>query len=196
MKPAGCEQVWRQHPASWPRQARAGLGLIVFCLPLLSAWHLYLVPGKRALTHSEQEEAQLKTTYMQKLQQTVTLPALQNRQQWLQQRLTQHEQQFSNSDDLAIVLAEIASAAVHHQLRLEQASPAPVIQSEHYLALPLQLRLSGHYHDIGRFAATLATFPRILILNPLQLNGSDNDDVLSLDTTVLYYGRLATANSP
>jgi len=70
--------------------------------------------------------------------------------------------------------------------------------------LPLQLRLLGRYHDIGRFAATLAAGPRTRILSNLQLSSGADDradgradsELLRLEASVLSYRRRPSEPTP
>lgn len=179
---------WR-HPAFWPKLAQCSLGLAVFTAPLLAAWLVYLRPAGAMLQHAKQEELQLQAHYRDKLLQAATVPALHARQQLLERHIEQHQQQFSDSDNLSGLLGDIATMAEHHQLTLEQATPGMPIPGNDYLALPLQVRLRGRYHDFGHFAAALAAAPRTLVLSDMQMTGSDEDHDLLLQAAILSYRR-------
>jgi len=190
-------RLLRQHPAYWPPLPRYLLCLAAFSLPLLSGWQLYLAPTIAALARATQEEAQLKTDYQRKLQQTAMLAQLQVAQATLRQRIEQHAQQFSDDEDTSAWLGEIAAIADRHLLTLEQAKPVPAMHTAHYLILPLQLRLLGRYHDIGRFSATLAAVSKTRILRDLQLSSNASEsELLRLETRVLSYRRLPPERTP
>lgn len=178
------------HPSHWQWLPRNCLNVTIFVLPILIGWYLVLLPVQQTRADLLQEEAQLKLDYLSKLQRTSTLDRLQVEREELRQTIGWHHQQFSDHDDPGLLLGEIAAIATQHQLTLEMAQPAPVIDTSYYQVFPLQLCLLGGYHDIGHFTAALAASPRLFVLAKLQLNSIDEaQDILRLQTSFLSFRR-------
>ncbi|MBB3212590.1 type IV pilus assembly protein PilO [Herbaspirillum sp. Sphag1AN] len=186
----------QRHPASWHWLPRTSLNAIIFLLSLLMGWYFLLIPAQHVINDQQQDEAQLKLDYRNKLQRTSDLDQLRVEQEELRQRIGWYHQQFSDHDDPGLLLGEIAAIATQHQLTLEMARPAAPVNTPYYQLLPLQLRLLGRYHDIGHFAAALAASPRLFVLGKLQLNSTgEAKDLLQLETSILSFRRAAAPAS-
>ncbi|MCX8115753.1 MAG: type 4a pilus biogenesis protein PilO, partial [Burkholderiaceae bacterium] len=53
---------------------------------------------------------------------------------------------------------------------------------EYYAELPIAVKVSGRYHDLGAFTSDIANLPRIVTLNNLVIQ-TGKDGTLSLDAT-------------
>jgi type IV pilus assembly protein PilO len=68
-------------------------------------------------------------------------------------------------------------------LQFELFKPASQeVMSEFYAELPITLRLSGKYHDLGAFASDVAQLSRIVTLNNIAL-AADKEGKLTMDAT-------------
>ncbi|MGJ4748944.1 type 4a pilus biogenesis protein PilO, partial [Leptospira sp. SA-E8] len=93
------------------------------------------------------------------------------------------------------MLSQINRAGRQHDLRFELFRPGPFVTHPYYVEMPITLRVTGDYHDIGAFAADLANHPRILVLDLLTLNqrtgtggpASDRGNPLTLEAVVRAY---------
>jgi type IV pilus assembly protein PilO len=81
---------------------------------------------------------------------------------------------------MAALLSDINQAGLGRGLQFELFKPGQVVVKDYYAELPIAIKVSGSYHDIGAFAADMANLPRIVTLNNLALN-TGSDGKLSLD---------------
>jgi type IV pilus assembly protein PilO len=58
--------------------------------------------------------------------------------------------------------------------------PGQVIVKDYYAELPIDIRVTGSYHDVGAFTSDIANLPRIVTLNKLNLV-TTKDNILTLD---------------
>jgi len=59
---------------------------------------------------------------------------------------------------------------------------------DYYAELPIAIRVSGRYHDIGSFAADIANLSRIVTLHNLNITaGKDLSGVLTMEATARTY---------
>lgn len=150
-------------------------------LPRLAAWAaallLVLVAGALAVLSEEYarlereraREPALQKTYRDKLAQAVNLAPLRQRKQLVQQQVQELERQLPRRSEMDALLSDLADAARRRDLGIEIFRPGALQLREHHAELPITLRLSGRYHDIGAFAADVARLPRIVALHDLQL---------------------------
>jgi type IV pilus assembly protein PilO len=81
---------------------------------------------------------------------------------------------------MAALLSDINQAGVGRGLQFELFKPGQVVVRDYYAELPIDIKVTGSYHDIGAFAADMANLPRIVTLNNLALT-TGKDGVLALD---------------
>jgi type IV pilus assembly protein PilO len=70
------------------------------------------------------------------------------------------------------------------QLAVRAVPPGQVVVKEYYAELPISVRVTGRYHDMGLFAADIANLSRIVTLNNMTLTPvKDRDGVLTMECT-------------
>ena len=65
-------------------------------------------------------------------------------------------------------------------LQFELFKPGQVLVKDYYAELPIEIKITGNYHDIGAFAGDMANLPRIVTLNNMALAAGTNG-TLTLD---------------
>jgi type IV pilus assembly protein PilO len=77
-------------------------------------------------------------------------------------------------------LTDINQAGVGRGLQFELFRPGQVVVKDYYAELPITIKISGSYHDVGAFTGDIANLPRIVTLNNLSLS-TVKDNLLTLD---------------
>jgi type IV pilus assembly protein PilO len=102
----------------------------------------------------------------------------------VQQYVTQLEKQLPSKAEMDALLSDINQAGLGRSLQFELFRPGQVSVKEYYAELPISVRVTGRYHDIGAFAADIANLSRIVTLNNLTLvPANTKDGTLTMDTT-------------
>jgi type IV pilus assembly protein PilO len=169
-------------PPSWPALPRYLLCLAVTIIVVVALWFLWLSSSDEELTAEQAKEVQLKEDYKKKLGQAVNLEALQKQREQVQQYVTQLEKQLPSKAEMDALLSDINQAGLGRSLQFELFRPGQVSVKEYYAELPIAVRVSGRYHDMGAFAADIANLSRIVTLNNLSITPL-KDGVLTMDTT-------------
>jgi type IV pilus assembly protein PilO len=169
-------------PPSWPALPRYLLCLAVTIVVVVALWFLWLSSSDEELTAEQAKEVQLKEDYKKKLAQAVNLEALQKQREQVQQYVTQLEKQLPSKAEMDALLSDINQAGLGRSLQFELFRPGQVSVKEYYAELPIAVRVSGRYHDMGAFAADIANLSRIVTLNNLSITPL-KDGVLTMDTT-------------
>ena len=79
------------------------------------------------------------------------------------------EKQLPSKSEMAALLSDINQAGVGRGLQFELFKPGQEVVRDYYAELPISIKVSGQYHDMGAFAADMANLPRIVTLNNLSL---------------------------
>jgi type IV pilus assembly protein PilO len=84
------------------------------------------------------------------------------------------------------LLSDINQAGVGRGLDFELFRPGQTNVKEYYAELPIAIKLTGKYHDLGAFASDIANLPRIVTLNNLSI-GAGKGGALTMDATAKTY---------
>lgn len=169
-------------PPSWPALPRYLLCLFVTVAVVVALWFVWLSASDEELKAEQAKEVQLREDYKKKLAQAVNLDALKKQREQVQQYVTQLEKQLPSKAEMDALLSDINQAGLGRSLQFELFRPGQVSVKEYYAELPISIRVSGRYHDIGAFAADIANLSRIVTLNNMSITPI-KDGVMSMDTT-------------
>jgi len=167
-------------PGQWPfiPQMLCGLGTLLGVVVL--GWFLYLSSQKEELEAGEQEEVQLREAYKVKVQQAINLDSLRKQKEQVGEYVSTLEKQLPSKAEMDALLSDINQAGLGRGLQFELFRPGQVVVKDYYAELPITIKVTGNYHDVGAFTSDIANLPRIVTLNNLSLVAG-KDGNLSLD---------------
>ena len=171
-----------KNPAAWPALPRYALFLATAVGVVVVLWFLWLSSSADDLTQAQEKEIQLKEDYKSKLTKAVNLDVLKKQREQVQQYVTQLERQLPSKAEMDALLSDINQAGLGRSLQFDLFRPGQVAVKEYYAELPITLRVTGRYHDIGAFASDIANLSRIVTLNNLTI-APKPDGGLTLDST-------------
>jgi type IV pilus assembly protein PilO len=95
---------------------------------------------------------------------------------------------------MAALLSDVNQAGLGRSLQFEVFRPGQVVVKEYYAELPISVRVTGKYHDMGAFASDVANLSRIVTLNNLSINpvNASQDGLLSMEVTARTFRYLDT----
>ena len=169
-------------PASWATLPRYLLCAAVTVVVVVALWFVWLNSSDEELTAEKVKEVQLREDYNSKLTQAVNLEALKKQREQVQQYVTQLEKQLPSKAEMDALLSDITQAGLGRSLQFELFRPGQVIIKDYYAELPIAVRVTGRYHDMGAFAADIANLSRIVTLNNISITPF-KDGNLVMDAT-------------
>jgi Tfp pilus assembly protein PilO len=152
-------------PSTWPALPRLLACLALTVLIVVALWFAWLSSVDAELEAELAREKTLKADYTKKLAQAINLQALKQQREQVQQYVTQLEKQLPSKAEMDALLSDINQAGLGRGLSFELFRPGQVNVKEYYAELPIALRVTGRYHDVGAFAADIAHLSRIVTLN-------------------------------
>jgi len=167
-------------PSNWPVVPRYAVFVAVVGVLLVALWFLWLSDTQVELTTEQEKELKLRDEYKVKLGKAVNLQALKKQREQVLQYVTQLEKQLPSKAEMDALLSDINQAGLGRSLQFDLFRPGQVVVKDYYAELPIALRVTGRYHDIGNFAADIANLSRIVTLNNLSILPA-KDGVLSMD---------------
>ena len=169
-----------RHAGLWPPLPRGLLMLALFASIVAAGYALYWRGLFEELEAGRQQEEQLKVQYADKLKQAVNLDTLRKQKQQVSLYVHQLEKQLPSKAEMDALLSDINQAGVSRGLQFELFKPGQVVVKEYYAELPIDIKITGNYHDVGAFTSDIANLPRIVTLNNLVLS-TGKDGNLTLD---------------
>jgi type IV pilus assembly protein PilO len=171
-----------QDPPSWPAFFRYALFAAAAVLVVVVLWFAWLNGSQEALQQEQDKEVQLRADYKAKLAKAVNLDVLKKQREQVQQYVTQLEKQLPSKAEMDALLSDINQAGVGRSLQFDIFRPGAVAVKEYYAELPITIKVTGRYHDIGSFASDIANLSRIVTLNNLTITPK-TDGALTLEST-------------
>ncbi len=169
-------------PSLWPPVPRYGLFVVTALVVVIALWFVWLSGSQEALHAAEAQELKLKEDYQSKLTKAVNLEVLKKQREQVQQYVTQLEKQLPSKAEMDALLSDINQAGLGRSLQFELFRPGQIAVKDYYAELPIVIKVTGRYHDIGAFASDIANLSRIVTLNNLTITPK-TDGTLSLDST-------------
>ena len=173
-------------PGQWPLLPRLAVWALVAVMVVVGAWFVWISDEADALQAARDKEPALKTEYRTKLAQAINLEALKQQKEEVQGFVTQLEKQLPGKAEMDALLTDINQAGVGRGLVIDQFVPGQTETKDYYAELPIAIRVTGHYHDIGAFAADVAGLSRIVTLHNLSM-APGKDASLSMEATARTY---------
>lgn len=170
------------NPAVWPALPRYLLCAFI-CFGVVAAlWYSWLKDSDVELQSERAKELTLREDYKKKLTQAVNLDALRKQREQVLVYVNQLEKQLPSKAEMDALLSDINQAGIGRSLQFDLFRPGQVSVKEYYAELPIAIRVTGTYNDIGLFSSDIAHLSRIVTLNNLTILPA-RDGVLSLDAT-------------
>ena len=169
-----------RHPGQWPLLPRTLCGAGVLLLVLALGWYFYWDGQLEELSMGEREELRLRDAYKSKVQQAVNLEALRKQKEQVGEYVATLEKQLPSKAEMDALLSDINQAGLGRGLQFELFKPGQVVVKEYYAELPIDIKITGNYHDVGAFTSDIANLPRIVTLNNVNLVAG-KDGVLTMD---------------
>ncbi len=171
-----------ENVGTWPLLPRATVWLVAIVGCGVLGWFLLWSKQVEELERLRRAESQLKEQYKSKLQQAINLEELRKQKEQVSQYVLTLEKQLPSKAEMDALLSDINQAGIGRGLQFELFRPGQTNLKEYYAELPIAVKVSGRYHDLGAFTSDIANLPRIVTLNNLVIQ-TGKDGTLSLDAT-------------
>ena len=173
-------------PSVWPAVPRYALCVAVAAMVLVALWFVWLTNSNDELEAERAKEVTLRADYQKKVAQAANLELLKKQREQVQQYVTLLEKQLPSKAEMDALLSDINQAGLGRSLQFELFRPGQVSVKDYYAELPIAVRVTGRYHDMGAFAADVANLSRIVTLNNLSVT-PQKDGGLVMDATARTY---------
>src|SRR5689334_25051688 len=176
-----------KQPGNWPWPIKAGALVILFIVIQVVAWYFFWQPQLDNIDKGRQDVAKQKETFLEKKKLAVNLDAYKQQRAEIEQAFGALLKQLPNKSEMDALLIDINQAGLGRGLAFDLFKPASQENfTEFYAELPVNIKVTGQYHDLGAFASDVAKMPRIVLLTDLKID-PPKDGVLSMEAVAKTY---------
>jgi type IV pilus assembly protein PilO len=173
-------------PGRWPLPVRAGS--VVLCFVILTAVLFYFLvwsDQKPILDQVSAEELQLRNTFKAKHSKAVNLQLYEQQLADIERSFGALLRQLPGRTEVPNLLVDISQVGVGAGLEEKLFQPSAEVKKDFYAELPIKIRLTGSYHQMGEFVSGIAALPRIVTLHEMTIKPENKDmyDNLSFELT-------------
>ncbi len=175
-------------PGQWPLLPKMAVWTGIALIVVVLGWFLVLTGAHDELDAEHNKEPALRADYRSKLAQAVNLGELRKQKLQVEEYVTQLEKQLPGKAEMDALLSDINQAGLGRGLQFELFRPGTVAVKDYYAELPIAIRVTGRYHDIGSFAADIANLSRIVTLHNMTITSSTGSGgLLAMEATARTY---------
>jgi type IV pilus assembly protein PilO len=165
---------------NWPLAPKLAIFTAIAIVILIAGAFLDWKDQYDALETARQEELKLREQYAAKKAKAVNFDLYVQQLREIEESFGALLKQLPNKSEMDALLTDINQAGLGRGLQFDLFRPASQERlAEFYAELPINIRITGNYHDMGAFASDVAQLPRIVTLNDVVINNSAG--VLSLE---------------
>lgn len=158
---------------SWPIPVKV-VAIMVVCIAVLFAGYWFDTKNQLSeLDGLKSKETELKQTFEQKQFRAVNVEEYKKQMAEMEQSFGTMLRQLPSKTEVAALLVDVSQAGVANGLSFELFKPAPEVPAEFYAELPINIKVTGNYHDFGKFVSDVAALPRIVTLNDIAIAPKD-----------------------
>src|ERR1035437_3356812 len=167
----------------WPVVPRVTVLLGLFVAILVAGWWFVWNDELDILTARQQDELKLKDEYVAKKTQAVNLDLYTQQLSEIDRSFGALLKQLPNKSEVESLLVEINQSGMGRGLQFDLFRPGQEVSKDFYAELPIDVRLTGSYHDFGAFAGDIGALSRIVTLNNISIsvNPQTKDGGLVMD---------------
>jgi type IV pilus assembly protein PilO len=155
---------------NWPLLPKIVILGILFALILAAGAFFDWSDQIEALNKAQDQEMKLREAYASKKAKAVNLDLYVQQLKEIEQSFGALLKQLPNKSEMDALLTDINQAGLGRGLQFELFRPATQERmADFYAELPISVRITGNYHDMGAFASDVAQLPRIVTLNDVGI---------------------------
>jgi len=177
-------------PGRWPLPIRVGAVALVFAGAVaIGIWLMVIKAEMPILEAAQEQERTLRGQFEERQRKAANFDAFRAQLAEIERDFGAMLRQLPGKTEVPSLLVDISQTGLGAGLEEQAFTPTGEIQKDFYAELPIKLRYTGSYHELGNFVSGIAALPRIVTLHDITIRpaSSSNPDELTLDVTAKTY---------
>ncbi|SFN43850.1 MULTISPECIES: type 4a pilus biogenesis protein PilO [Marinobacter] len=159
----------------WPTPVKIIVALIVFGLIVGGGYWFFVKDQYAQLERVQKTEQELRKKYEEKAYQVANLDVFKAQMAEMEETFGALVRQLPSETEVPGLLEDITNTALGSGLSLQEIKLQPEQQRDFYAELPINIRVSGTYHELASFVSSVASLPRIVTLHDLTIKPTGGD---------------------
>jgi type IV pilus assembly protein PilO len=156
---------------NWPLLPKIVILLAIFVAIIAAGMYFDWKDQWEALGAAEKVEEGLKVKYTEKKNRAINFDLYVQQLSEVEQSFGALVKQLPNRSEIDALLTDVNQAGLGRGLQFELFKPAAQERmADFYAELPINIKITGNYHDMGAFASDIAQLPRIVTLNDVAIS--------------------------
>ena len=185
-----------ENMGSWPLPGKIVFCSILFVLVLVGGYFYFIAEDVDALNAAKQREVTLKQDFENKAFRVANLDAYRTQLVEMEETFGSLLQQLPRDTEVPGLIDDISAAALSAGLSLNIIDPRPVTRTEFYNELPINIEVTGAYHEMGSFVSAVASLPRIVTLHDFSIDKAPAGSLLMKIQAKTYQYSAETLSAP
>ncbi len=167
-------------------------GKVVFCaiisVAITAAGYFMVIKDLNVQFESvTNKEQQLRQTFKGKAFQAANLEAYREQMKEMEKSFGALVAQLPSDTEVPGLLEDIDEKGAESGLAISSITLQSEKTAEFYVELPISVKVSGSYHDLGNFVSGIAGMPRIVTLHDYSIKKSNSGGLLDMQITAKTY---------
>jgi type IV pilus assembly protein PilO len=158
---------------SWPAAVKTIAGALLLVLVLAGGYFFYIQDMQTQLDQARNDETALREQFSNKAYQAANLPAYKSQMVDMENTFGALLRQLPSDTEVPGLLEDITRTGLGSGLEFEEIKLLPEAAQQFYIELPIQITVTGAYHDLATFVSGVASLPRIVTLHDFEIKPVD-----------------------
>jgi type IV pilus assembly protein PilO len=158
---------------SWPAAVKTIAGALLLVLVLAGGYFFYIQDMQAQLEQARTDEDTLREQFSNKAFQAANLTAYKTQMVEMENTFGALLRQLPSDTEVPGLLEDITRTGLGSGLEFEEIKLLPEAAQQFYIELPIQITVTGTYHDLATFASGVASLPRIVTLHDFEIKPVD-----------------------
>lgn len=172
---------------AWPTPVKAVIIVLICTAALAAGYFLDVKKQQNNLERAERQEITLKTDFEEKQAKATNLLAYRQQMKEMEESFGTMLRQLPSKTEVEHLLVDISQTGLASGIEFKLFKPQKENFTEFYAELPIQISMTGTYHQFGSFVSGVAALPRIVTLHNIKITGGKKDSSLTMDLTAKTY---------
>lgn len=155
--------------AIWPHEIKLVVAAVVAIMVGVLSYYMIIADKLPMLERAQAKEVELKATYQAKYNIAVNLDAYKAQLERIKEDFSSMLKSLPTSNETPGLLDDITYVGTSAGLTFKLLNWQPEIPKEFYTELPIQIEVTGSYHEFGEFVSNIANLPRIVTLHDFEV---------------------------
>ncbi len=169
MKQFDLSELNLEEYGAWPLSVKILVVVLSCALLIFAAYYIDTRSQSKTLVRFERKEVSLRKIYAQKYHQAVNLTAYQTQLETMRKMLSGMLHQLPSKTEVPALLEDISALGQKNGLKFSLFKPMKEKQYAFYSALPINMEMTGTYHDLAIFVSDIAALDRIVTIQNFKI---------------------------